>query len=91
MKEEGTRIKKNDSKQFTTSMELSSSDSDEDDDEFMIQTQRQQQQQSASAWGIRGLYKGFGMQMAANGMVFLFHVLNGIDEGKPLTRLHTYA
>ncbi|KAI7875430.1 mitochondrial carrier, partial [Lichtheimia hyalospora FSU 10163] len=80
MKEEGTRIKKNDSKQFITSMELSSSDSDEDEDDFMIQTQRQQQQQSASAWGIRGLYKGFGMQMAANGMVFLFHVLNGIDE-----------
>lgn len=87
MKEEGTRTKKNDSKhRITASMDLSSSsESDDEEDDFMIQTQRQQQQQqqqSASAWGIRGLYKGFGMQMAANGMVFLFHVLNGIDEGK---------
>lgn len=86
MKEEGTRIKKNDSRhRITASMDLSSSsESDDEEDDFMIHTQRQQQQQqqSASAWGIRGLYKGFGMQMAANGMVFLFHVLNGIDEGK---------
>lgn len=84
MKEEGTRIKKNDSKQLmNTSMDLSSSESDDDEeDDFMLHAQQRQQRSSASAWGIRGLYKGFGMQMAANTMLFLFHVLNGIDEGK---------
>lgn len=82
MKEEGTRIKKNDSKQLmNTSMDLSSSESDDDEeDDFMLHAQQRQQRSSASAWGIRGLYKGFGMQMAANTMLFLFHVLNGIDE-----------
>ncbi|CAO3628083.1 unnamed protein product [Cunninghamella blakesleeana] len=33
-----------------------------------------------SAWGVRGLYKGFGIQLAANIMMFVIHTVNGLDE-----------
>ncbi|KAI9302389.1 mitochondrial carrier domain-containing protein [Cunninghamella echinulata] len=33
-----------------------------------------------SAWGVRGLYKGFGIQLAANVMMFVIHTVNGLDD-----------
>lgn len=73
----------------------SSDESDSDDDLFLntankkrASTQQQQQQQQqqqdgtktvSSAWGIRGLYRGFTMQLMANVMVLVFHTMNGIE------------
>ncbi|KAI8142112.1 mitochondrial carrier domain-containing protein [Fennellomyces sp. T-0311] len=73
MKEEGTtekRVKQLKKKQ------PSLSDSSDSEDDFLPK----KPPASSSAWGIRGLYKGFGMQLAANGMAFVFHAINGIDE-----------
>ncbi|KAI9027289.1 mitochondrial carrier domain-containing protein [Phycomyces nitens] len=67
MKEEGTKKKHN------TRVRRRASDSE--DDEF--ETGRQVK--TTSAWGIRGLYRGFGMQLAANALLFVFHTINGIE------------
>ncbi|KAG0184841.1 hypothetical protein DFQ28_010354 [Apophysomyces sp. BC1034] len=78
MKEEGTKNKK--STQPATRLKKNSAlydnSSDSDDDLPIVS-----QPKSTSAWGIRGLYKGFGMQMAANVMLFIFHTINGIEGG----------
>ncbi|KAI7875727.1 mitochondrial carrier domain-containing protein [Mucor mucedo] len=82
MKEEGTRNKRSESKPV-----VMDSDSESDDDLFPVRRRQQQQKKSAtggataSAWGIRGLYRGFTMQMMANVMVFVFHTMNGIEDG----------
>lgn len=73
MKEEGTRNKRS-----ATKKAVVDSDSDSDDDLFPVK-QKKPAATSASAWGIRGLYRGFTMQMMANVMVFVFHTMNGIE------------
>ncbi|KAI9311010.1 mitochondrial carrier domain-containing protein [Dichotomocladium elegans] len=57
-----------------------SSDSEEDDFLPSAPPPPSQKRASDSAWGIRGLYKGFAMQLVLNGMMFVFQAVNGIDE-----------
>lgn len=94
MKEEGTRNKRSASsssfnKVDSKKLNHSSDESDSDDDLFLNTANKKrastQQQQDAttktvsSAWGIRGLYRGFTMQLMANVMVLVFHTMNGIE------------
>lgn len=75
MKEEGTldkRVRK-EKKEPMSALESS----DEDDD--FLPKKPLPTKSTTSAWGLRGLYRGFGMQLAANGMVFIFHAINGMD------------
>lgn len=85
MKEEGTRHKrstktqnhkeKKNNKQWID--DHSSSDSDAD---LFPQPQAAHPKATVtSAWGIRGLYRGFTMQLAANVMLFVFQTVNGLD------------
>ncbi|KAI9474050.1 MAG: mitochondrial carrier domain-containing protein [Benjaminiella poitrasii] len=82
LKEEGTRHKyktKNNKKRWT-----SESDGSDSDDSFSFQQRKQHHNITpprTSAWGIRGLYRGFSMQMAANVMLFVFQTMN-VLEGK---------
>jgi fusion and transport protein UGO1 len=81
MKEEGTRIKRSANVKV---QKHSDSESDSDDDLFIkskTTTTTATTTTVSSAWGIRGLYRGFSMQLMANVMVFVFHTMNGI-EGK---------
>lgn len=82
MKEEGTRNKRSVEKKARKQKRLadSSSESDSDSDLFPAKARPAG---TPSAWGIRGLYRGFSMQLMANVMVFVFHTINGI-EGKEL-------
>ncbi|KAI7860899.1 mitochondrial carrier domain-containing protein [Circinella umbellata] len=80
MKEEGTkekRTKQQQKQRHSSSLSETSSDSEDD---FLPQKSSRNNNNSSSAWGIRGLYKGFSMQLAANGMAFVFHAINGMDE-----------
>lgn len=43
--------------------------------------QRRKRRGVLGGWGLRGLYRGFGMQFSANVMLFLFHAINGIEGG----------
>jgi fusion and transport protein UGO1 len=88
MKEEGTRhkrssnssaLKKKKKQQQQWNDDSSSDDSDED---MFLKTPSKATKiapTTTSAWGIRGLYRGFGMQLAANVMVFVFHTMNGLE------------
>lgn len=84
MKEEGTRLKRstktdgsNNKKKNKHWMEdHSSSDSDAD---LFPQHQANKTKTVTSAWGIRGLYRGFSMQLATNVMLFVFQTVNGLD------------
>ncbi|KAI8061324.1 mitochondrial carrier domain-containing protein [Thamnidium elegans] len=80
MKEEGTRNKRSVEKKTRKQKRLadSSSESDSDSDLFPAKTRPTG---TPSAWGIRGLYRGFSMQLMANVMVFVFHTMNGIEDG----------
>lgn len=78
MKEEGTKEKR--VKQKTLTRVQRDAGSSTDDDDFFERERVVQEKKVTSAWGIRGLYKGFGMQFAANAMMFLFHALNGIED-----------
>ncbi|KAF7720865.1 hypothetical protein EC973_005886 [Apophysomyces ossiformis] len=77
MKEEGTRNKKSTQPKALSQKDSSLLDgsSDSEDDLPVMPKPK-----TTSAWGIRGLYKGFGMQMAANIMLFIFHTINGIED-----------
>lgn len=93
MKEEGTRNKRSNanitaSTKVDRKLRHSDDDSDSDDDLFLntANKKRASTQQNdnntktvSSAWGIRGLYRGFTMQLMANVMVFVFHTMNGIE------------
>ncbi|KAI8993208.1 mitochondrial carrier domain-containing protein [Pilobolus umbonatus] len=83
MKEEGQKNpdkirqkKKNvkHNKRFSEMEDTSASDSEED---FLPI----KKQKTTSAWGIRGLYRGMGMQLAANAMMLVFHTMNGLEDG----------
>ncbi|KAF1804942.1 mitochondrial carrier domain-containing protein [Mucor lusitanicus] len=84
MKEEGTRHKR--SEKATTHhnkhakhwMEDQGS-SDSDADLFPQRQANNNVKTVTSAWGIRGLYRGFSMQLAANVMLFVFQTVNGLD------------
>ncbi|KAG1057083.1 hypothetical protein G6F46_000402 [Rhizopus delemar] len=82
MKEEGTRTKSSaQKKQIRKKTKFSDTDtttSDTDEDVFL---RPKQIRPVTSAWGIHGLYRGFTMQLAANAMVFVFHAMNGLEEG----------
>ncbi|KAI8888391.1 mitochondrial carrier [Backusella circina FSU 941] len=82
MKEEGTKNKRNDKSKLKRKQRqnMFSSDSESDHDD-LFPARRQEEKAVTSAWGIRGLYRGFGMQLAANIMVFVFHTMNGIEDG----------
>ncbi|KAI9249689.1 mitochondrial carrier domain-containing protein [Phascolomyces articulosus] len=80
MKEEGTKEKRIKQVQKRSTSSLSDTSSDSEDDFLPPKPKRNTTTSSNSAWGIRGLYKGFGMQLAANGMAFVFHAINGMDE-----------
>lgn len=89
MKEEGTRHKRSNNNSIKKKKQQkqqwnddSSSDEDSDEDLFRkTQSKNTTTKPTTSAWGIRGLYRGFSMQLAANVMVFVFHTMNGL-EGK---------
>ncbi|CAO3587110.1 unnamed protein product [Absidia cylindrospora] len=34
----------------------------------------------SSAWGVRGLYKGFGIQLIANTIMFILNTVNGLED-----------
>ncbi|KAI8368234.1 mitochondrial carrier domain-containing protein [Radiomyces spectabilis] len=72
MKEEGTKTKRS-----TRPKQVEMSDSDSEEEEF---DRPAPPKSNTSAWGIRGLYRGFGMQLAANIMVFISHMMNGIED-----------
>lgn len=76
MKEEGTLDKRIPKEKKEPLSPLDSSDEDEDD---FLPKKPLPTKSTTSAWGLRGLYRGFGMQLAANGMVFIFHTINGLD------------
>ncbi|KAI7864210.1 mitochondrial carrier domain-containing protein [Spinellus fusiger] len=75
MKEEGTKTKR------TSKKSGSSSSSSRHDKSYRMESSRAHSSVSTktSAWGIRGLYRGFGMQLSANVMLFVFHTINGIE------------
>lgn len=81
MKEEGTRNKRTITldKKNKNSGSSSSSGSDSDEDLFPPPHKRKNNNSNASAWGIRGLYRGFTMQFMANMMMFVFHTMNGLE------------
>lgn len=84
MKEEGTRHKRsananmNRNKNTKHWMDDHSS-SDSDADLFPQRQATNNVKTVTSAWGIRGLYRGFSMQLAANVMLFVFQTMNGLD------------
>ena len=84
MKEEGTRNKRSTHTKTKLQQRRSSDSEDSDDDLFPSRTATEAKSTvshtaASSAWGIRGLYRGFSMQMMANVMIFVFHTMNGID------------
>ncbi|CAO3681433.1 unnamed protein product [Rhizopus stolonifer] len=80
MKEEGTRNKSSAQKRLVRK-KAKFSDSDATDTDEDIFPRPKQTRSVTSAWGIHGLYRGFTMQLAANAMVFVFHAMNGLEEG----------
>lgn len=87
MKEEGTRHKRTNNnvskkKKHRWNDDETSSDEDSDEDLFRKTQSKNtvtKNVRTTSAWGIRGLYRGFSMQLAANVMVFVFHTMNGLE------------
>lgn len=85
MKEEGTRpspaAKNVISSNRSGSSNISSSSSSSDEEDLFVPQPKPKQKKNDNkgGWGIQGLYRGFGMQMAANFMVFILHALNGIE------------
>ncbi|RCH78394.1 hypothetical protein CU098_002898, partial [Rhizopus stolonifer] len=76
MKEEGTKEKK---RETTKQTKKAWTSSDEDSDSDLFPAHRKEK--TSSAWGIRGLYRGFSMQLAAHVMGFVFHTVNGLEDG----------
>jgi fusion and transport protein UGO1 len=91
MKEEGTRNKRSENAKSKRKQKqnMFSSDSDSEHDD-LFPVRRQEDKTVTSAWGIRGLYRGFGMQLAANFMVFVFHTMNGIEGNFLFACLNTF-
>ncbi|KAI9364064.1 mitochondrial carrier domain-containing protein [Pilaira anomala] len=83
MKEEGTRNKRSAERKERKQNKLMNrsppSESDSDADLFPVKPTPTVT--APSAWGIHGLYRGFTMQLMANVMVFVFHTMNGIEDG----------
>jgi fusion and transport protein UGO1 len=85
MKEEGTRNKRTitlekKKKSLSKSQHASSSSDESDSDaDLFPPAHKHTTVSNASAWGIRGLYRGFTMQLMANVTIFVFHTLNGIE------------
>ncbi|KAI9317411.1 mitochondrial carrier domain-containing protein [Dichotomocladium elegans] len=73
MKEEGTQEKHEKKEPQPRLMDSS----DSEDDDFMPVRRRQETRGPKSAWGIRGLYRGLGMQVAATSVDFLMRVIDG--------------
>lgn len=63
---------------YTTT--FSSSDEDDDTNYQVQRPVNEGRKKVTSAWGVRGLYKGFGIQLIANTMMFALHTLNGLDD-----------
>ncbi|KAI7907609.1 mitochondrial carrier domain-containing protein [Cokeromyces recurvatus] len=89
LKEEGTRYKRNNNRKkakVKNNKKRWSSESDTTESDISFSNQQKHTPPPppplrTSAWGIRGLYRGFSMQMAANIMLFVFQTMN-VLEGK---------
>ncbi|KAI7885672.1 mitochondrial carrier [Lichtheimia hyalospora FSU 10163] len=75
MKEEGAKEKRVVS---TPSGALTESDTDEED-EFLPAKRNTKPTAPTSAWGIRGLYRGLSIQVAATSADFILRVIDGSD------------
>ncbi|KAI8378654.1 mitochondrial carrier domain-containing protein [Choanephora cucurbitarum] len=80
MKEEGTKEKRSKKNKRIPSNKWTSSSSEESDADLFTDIKKKKESNS-SAWGIRGLYRGFSMQLAGHVMGYVFHAVNGM-EGK---------
>ncbi|KAI8337331.1 mitochondrial carrier domain-containing protein [Blakeslea trispora] len=80
MKEEGTREKRRDSKKKKRAAKSWTSSSSEESDADLFNA-KPKKEATSSAWGIRGLYRGFSMQLAAHVMGYVFHAVNGMEDG----------
>ncbi|KAI8328720.1 mitochondrial carrier domain-containing protein [Chlamydoabsidia padenii] len=82
MKEEGSSSI-NSVKQNISAIHTTASSDGEDDDYFTTKQQQRSMngcKKLTSAWGVRGLYKGFGIQLIANTMMLALHTVNGLDD-----------
>ncbi|KAL0093929.1 mitochondrial carrier domain-containing protein [Phycomyces blakesleeanus] len=80
MKEEGTKKKHNTKRTvIKRRKDYNNSDDNDSNSEDGETFENDRQIKTTSAWGIRGLYRGFGMQLAANALLFVFHTINGIE------------
>ncbi|KAI8327402.1 mitochondrial carrier domain-containing protein [Choanephora cucurbitarum] len=80
MKEEGTKEKRSKKNKRIPSNKWTSSSSEESDADLFTDIKKKKESNS-SAWGIRGLYRGFSMQLAGHVMGYVFHAVNGMEDG----------
>ncbi|OBZ84935.1 Mitochondrial fusion and transport protein ugo1 [Choanephora cucurbitarum] len=81
MKEEGTKEKRSKKNKRVPSNKWTSSSSEESDADLFTEIKKKESNSTSSAWGIRGLYRGFSMQLAGHVMGYVFHAVNGMEDG----------
>ncbi|KAI8089064.1 mitochondrial carrier domain-containing protein [Halteromyces radiatus] len=81
MKEEGARGPNSSTVIRKSSIPSDSSDETEEEDSYERRhINIPKRRKATSAWGVRGLYKGFGIQLAASVIMFILHTVNGLED-----------